>query len=113
MENLDHITWPCHVCGEVRPDSKISVAKHMAIDGNGVEVGHNVRYCNDKPSCEVVARRRNHTQAALMKWMTRAQVAEQSAAHWKARFYLCFGTSVGVLVVGIGGVALANQVNLI
>lgn len=39
------LTWTCHVCGEKRPDGKISVHKIGII-------GANVRYCNDREACE-------------------------------------------------------------
>lgn len=45
-------TWTCHVCGEKRPDSKISVQKNQrAIPGTNTRVQENVRYCNDKAEC--------------------------------------------------------------
>jgi hypothetical protein len=39
--------WTCHVCGEERPDDRISVYTE--------EVGIasvNVRFCNDRPACQ-------------------------------------------------------------
>ena len=44
------MTWKCHVCGDVRPDSKISVYKTKKSIGD-VPVTQNVRYCNDRQSC--------------------------------------------------------------
>ena len=46
-------TWKCHVCGEERPDDKISVLSLLKEipETNGGTVTFNVRYCNDKPSC--------------------------------------------------------------
>jgi hypothetical protein len=43
-------TWTCHVCGEERPDEKISVYSKQVRNG-GIEFRQNVRYCNDKPEC--------------------------------------------------------------
>ena len=44
-------TWKCHICGEERPDDKISVFKKPLMF-NGQELGEqNIRYCNDKPDC--------------------------------------------------------------
>lgn len=46
-------TWKCHVCGEERPDDKISVlSKPLIINGQVVKGGQqNIRYCNDRPAC--------------------------------------------------------------
>jgi len=49
--NLDDITWTCHVCGVERPDRFISVEKRVGVLAGGVEIGVNVRYCNDRPEC--------------------------------------------------------------
>lgn len=44
-------TWKCHICGEERPDDKISVVSKPLII-NGKPVGNqNIRYCNDRPAC--------------------------------------------------------------
>jgi len=46
-------TWKCHICGEERPDDKISVlTKPLVINGVPISGGQeNIRYCNDKPAC--------------------------------------------------------------
>ncbi len=46
-------TWKCHICGEERPDDKISVlSKPLIINGQVVLCGQqNIRYCNDRPAC--------------------------------------------------------------
>ena len=46
-------TWKCHICGEERPDAKISVlTKPLIINGQVVPGGQqNIRYCNDRPAC--------------------------------------------------------------
>ena len=44
------LTWRCRVCGDERPDEKISVHSTMYYL-NGVEFKHNVCYCNDRPEC--------------------------------------------------------------
>jgi hypothetical protein len=44
-------TWTCHVCGDERPDARISVFSKTARLHGGVEVTQNVRYCNDRPAC--------------------------------------------------------------
>ncbi len=51
MTLKEPLTWTCHICGEERPDDKISVVtKPMII--NGQTVGEqNIRYCNDKVEC--------------------------------------------------------------
>jgi hypothetical protein len=48
---MQHITWTCHVCGAERPDDRISTAQHLHVNGAGVEMKVNVRYCNDNEEC--------------------------------------------------------------
>ncbi|GAH82156.1 unnamed protein product [marine sediment metagenome] len=44
-------TWKCHICGEERPDERISVFTTPWVI-NGQTVGsQNIRYCNDRPAC--------------------------------------------------------------
>jgi hypothetical protein len=43
-------TWTCHVCGDERPDARISVHKTV-VTTSGVEITQNVRHCNDRPRC--------------------------------------------------------------
>lgn len=50
LDYFDSMTWTCHVCGDERPDAKISVAKHPL----GIAVV-NVRFCNDRPDCAAKA----------------------------------------------------------
>jgi hypothetical protein len=45
------LNWECHVCGDLRPDSKISVHSTQRDFGHGVIAQQNVRYCSDKQSC--------------------------------------------------------------
>ena len=48
------ITWTCHVCGEERPDDKISVFKRDISAENNLPPGcatENIRYCNDRSAC--------------------------------------------------------------
>lgn len=43
--------WKCHICGEERPNDKISVlTKPLVINGQ-VCGDQNIRYCNDKQAC--------------------------------------------------------------
>jgi hypothetical protein len=52
MENL---TWACHVCGETRPDSCISVLSKDTSADYDLPKGSmkmNIRYCNDKQPCK-------------------------------------------------------------
>lgn len=43
--------WICHICGEERPDAKISVLTRPLII-NGRQCGEqNIRHCNDRPAC--------------------------------------------------------------
>jgi hypothetical protein len=44
-------TWTCHVCGDTRPDARISVYSTTRSLGHGIVTKQNVRYCNDRPSC--------------------------------------------------------------
>ena len=48
------LTWRCHVCGDVRPDSKISVCKKQ-FDYPGGRADMNVRFCNDREACREAA----------------------------------------------------------
>jgi hypothetical protein len=51
LSDMSQLTWKCHICGEERPDDKISVWKTPLVIG-GRQVGtQNVRYCNDNPDC--------------------------------------------------------------
>lgn len=42
--------WSCHVCGEERPDERISVRSRQ-LDLGGIIGQENVRYCNDRLDC--------------------------------------------------------------
>ena len=108
-----NLTWRCHVCGELRPDDKISVAVHTRVDGNGIESKQNVRYCNDNGTCEKIARLRDHTSLWAFRSQAAAQTAKVQAQHWKDRYTILFWTSIAVLVIFVGGVALADWLDLI
>lgn len=48
------MTWVCAVCGETRPDDKISVHKKDLSKDHGFPPGtfvHNIKYCNDREDC--------------------------------------------------------------
>lgn len=50
----DNLTWTCMICGNRRPDAKISVWKTDLSEQYGLPPGHvtqNVRYCNDREAC--------------------------------------------------------------
>jgi hypothetical protein len=47
---MSPVEWTCHVCGELRPDDKISVHSRKVTWGE-VPITENVRYCNDKTEC--------------------------------------------------------------
>lgn len=47
---MNHLTWMCHICGDERPDDKISVRKRQVMIKH-VETTINVRYCNDRTTC--------------------------------------------------------------
>lgn len=54
------LTWTCMVCGDVRPDEKISVFKKDISKNHNLPEGTmtlNVRYCNDKTECREGAKR--------------------------------------------------------
>lgn len=46
-----NMTWKCHICGDERPDDKISVYTHTNRSSNGIEFMENIRYCNDREKC--------------------------------------------------------------
>lgn len=48
---IGEVTWKCHICGEERPNDKISVlSKPLVINGRSCGE-QNIRYCNDRPAC--------------------------------------------------------------
>jgi hypothetical protein len=50
MNPMNTLAWMCHICGDERPDAKISVRKRqVSIKGIGATI--NVRYCNDREAC--------------------------------------------------------------
>ena len=54
MNAEDTLTWACDMCGDTRPDAKISVAKRDISQRYGLGPGsvfRNTRYCNDRPDC--------------------------------------------------------------
>lgn len=48
---LKDLKWKCHVCGEERPDDKISVHRKLVILSGGIECQYNIRFCNDRREC--------------------------------------------------------------
>lgn len=54
--NMDftNLTWTCHVCGDERPDSRISVLT-KPLNFPGVVAEQNIRYCNDRETCRAGA----------------------------------------------------------
>lgn len=52
-------TWKCHMCGEERPDDKISVLSYPIKDLPGAVA--NQRYCNDKDECYQAAKEKAKT----------------------------------------------------
>ena len=52
--NPSILIWKCHVCGDERPDAKISVCK-VPFDMAGVQATQNIRYCNDREDCTAKA----------------------------------------------------------
>ncbi|OED40246.1 hypothetical protein ACH42_17180 [Endozoicomonas sp. (ex Bugula neritina AB1)] len=56
---LESLTWTCHICGEERPDNKISVhtndvSAQYALPEHSMK--NNIRYCNDNPACKEAAK---------------------------------------------------------
>jgi hypothetical protein len=47
-------TWRCHVCGDERPNERVSVYSESNWM-SGVRAKYNVRYCNDRPECRAGA----------------------------------------------------------
>lgn len=57
---MSELTWVCHVCGDLRPDDKISVYTTDVSEKHGLPPGtmqQNVRYCNDRKECIEGAKR--------------------------------------------------------
>lgn len=54
------LTWTCHVCGDERPDDKISVFSRPRDFGHGIVAQENIRYCNDRASCIEGAKTTTH-----------------------------------------------------
>lgn len=55
---FENVTWRCHICGDERPDDKISVFQHDISEEHNLPAGtvqENVRYCNDRDSCRNAA----------------------------------------------------------
>lgn len=50
------LTWTCHICKKIRPDTKISVHTSPLKIGGRILGKQNVRYCNDNSDCEKKAR---------------------------------------------------------
>lgn len=99
---IDHrnFEWTCHVCLKNRPNDKISVARHRHIYPSGVEMSQHVRYCNDDPVCEHLARHHDHTGISLL-W-ARDELATRSgivAIVIAAMFGLAFGVLWTLLVI--------------
>lgn len=44
-------TWKCHICGDVRPDDKISVLTKPVMHKGKELMKENIRYCNDREPC--------------------------------------------------------------
>lgn len=48
------ITWKCEICGDTRPDSKISTMKFDLGELLNLPIGvsaRNLNFCNDRPKC--------------------------------------------------------------
>ncbi len=60
---LGELTWTCHVCGDTRPDAKVSVFSRDISKRMGLPEGtaqENIRYCNDRDSCIKGAKTKHH-----------------------------------------------------
>jgi len=52
----EELTWTCHVCGELRPDSAIStIVRGYLVGPRAIEIKTSMRYCNDRPACRELA----------------------------------------------------------
>lgn len=91
--NHRNFSWECHVCLQERPNYKISVAKHIHIYPSGIEVSQHVRYCNDNPICDYLAKHHDLTGIALLH--ARDELAEAESHQIAALFA---GLSLGLLV---------------
>lgn len=61
-----NFSWVCHICLEERPNETISVARHVHVYPNGIAMSQHVRYCNDNPTCEYLAKHHDLTGVALL-----------------------------------------------
>ena len=57
-------TWTCHICGEKRPDDKISVQKNKRMVGR-VPITENVRHCNDREACIEGSKAYSHLSVSM------------------------------------------------
>jgi hypothetical protein len=48
---FENLTWTCYVCGDERPEDKISVYKKPLILLGQEHGTENIRYCHDRPMC--------------------------------------------------------------
>jgi hypothetical protein len=58
---MTELTWTCHICGEKRPDRKISVLEvdvSKDFEMPPSKAITNIRYCNDRKSCRDKAKAR-------------------------------------------------------
>lgn len=61
---MKDLIWRCHVCGDERPDDRISVySSQKEIGTTGTMMTQNVRYCNYRPSCVEGAKAVNFMEA--------------------------------------------------
>ena len=54
---MNELTWPCEICGEIRPDDKIWVITYPLKGLPGAE--RNLKYCNDNKECMNAALKRS------------------------------------------------------
>lgn len=105
-ESHRNFSWRCHVCGDERPNSKISVAKHIHRFPKGFEVANHVRYCNDRDICTEVAMLKNFEGIALEK--AGEEIVELSKLSAKGAAHFLVGFGGGILLGFLVPIAFFN-----
>lgn len=82
---MPSLTWTCHVCGEERPDEKISVYSRDHVR-NGVPIRENVRYCNDRPECAEGAKNFSFVPDAAIVIDDPVVGIDREADEWEFRY---------------------------
>lgn len=94
------IGWTCHVCGEWRPDAKISVRSRDSSGDYGLPRGtvrDNVRYCNDRPACIESSRTHTHFGKPADALPVEKQIAPRE---WRRVLWVILVLGAAVVLIG-------------